>query len=73
LNPSNTDVTLSHTWDTKGAYTITAKAQDEYGQDGPENTLEVSMPKNKAINMPLFLQRFFQRFPIFEKILNQIT
>jgi hypothetical protein len=29
------------------------------------------MPKSKAVGISLFLQRFFQRFPFFEKILNQ--
>ncbi len=29
------------------------------------------LPKNKEIRIPLFLQNFFQRFLIFEKILKQ--
>ena len=35
-----------------------------------ELTQESNLLKIKAINIPLFLQRFFQCFPFFEKILN---
>ena len=71
LFPSNTYVNESHIWDEKGTYIIKAKAEDIYGLISPEATLEVTMPKNKVMNILLFLQRFFQRFPFFEKILNQ--
>ncbi len=45
--------------------------------DNPENIemipVTLTTPKTKVINIPLFLQRFFQLFPIFEKILNQLV
>lgn len=64
--------TASHTWKTKGSYSIKVKAMDEYGEVSVwSDPLEVSMPKSKAINITLFLQKFFQCFPIFKKILNQ--
>jgi len=69
---SGTPQTKSHTWDSQGKYTIKAKARDVYDAESDWATLEVSMPKNKAINIPLLLQKLFQRFPFFEKILNQI-
>jgi hypothetical protein len=44
--------------------------------DNPEEyeiiTVSLTTLKNKAINIPLFLQKIIQRYPILEKILNQI-
>ncbi len=72
FNPSGTDVIVPHTWNERDDYIIKAHAQDVNGLNGPESIKTITMPKNKAINTPLFLQRLFQRFPFFEKILNQI-
>jgi len=63
--------TKNHTWDEEGTYTIKAKAIDTNGAESDWASLEVSMPKSKAMDINLFLQRFFLRFPFFEKILNQ--
>ena len=63
----------SHTWIQKGSYTIKAKAKDIYGAESEWSTFIVSMPKNIDINIIIFLQKIIQRFPIFEKMLNQIV
>jgi len=65
-------ITLSHNWSNSGNYLLKAKVKDVYGHESDWSTLEVTMPKNKAINLNLFLQMFFHHFPFFEKILNQI-
>jgi hypothetical protein len=59
--PSGTNVTVSHTWATKGIYTITAKAEDEYGYISKETTKAVTIPKNKIIDNPIL--RFFENHP----------
>ncbi len=69
---SGTPQTKSHTWDSKGEYTIKAKAIDIKDAESDWGTLKVTMSKYKAINIPLYLQKLFQRFPLLEKILNQI-
>ncbi|MCK4332544.1 MAG: Zn-dependent exopeptidase M28, partial [Thermoplasmatales archaeon] len=63
-NPSGIEVKVKHTWSEKGDYTIKAKAKDIHDAEGPEGTLEVTMPKNKAFNFnfPL-LNWLFERFP----------
>jgi len=71
--PSNTCINESHTWASDGKYTIKAKARDINQAESDWATFSVSMPKNKIMDINLFLQRFFQRFPLFEKILNQIV
>ena len=43
-------------------------AEDEYGA---QSEWVYVLLKEKSIIIPFFLQKFFQRFPIFEKILNQ--
>lgn len=61
---SGKEITLKHTWSDKGDYTIISKAQDIYGAEGPEGTLEVTMPRNKAFNFNFnLLERLFERFP----------
>lgn len=75
FNPSGDDVSVSHIWITKGTFTITALAEDEFGQFGPEATKDVKMPRTKLINTPFqWLQNFLQShpnlFPIIRQILN---
>ena len=69
---SNEELKLTHIWNKTDKYIIKVKARDIYGSESSLETLEVSMPKTKAFNISLFFQRFFQRFPLFEKILDQI-
>ena len=64
---------LYHAWNASGDYTIRAQATDEHGAKSEWATSPIHMPKTKDINAPLFLQKFFQCFPFFEKILNQYT
>ena len=70
---SGTPVLVNHTWSVKDTYIITAKAKDESGAEGPEGTLEVTMPKNKPFNFnfPL-LSWLFEQFPNVFPILRQI-
>jgi hypothetical protein len=70
-NPSGFEVSTTHIWSEQGNYTIKAKAKDNYGAESNWTTFEVSITKSKAIEIPSFLYRFIQRFPFFEKILNQ--
>jgi len=70
---SGGNVELIHKWDEQNTYIIKAKAKDIYGAESDWTTLEVSMPKNKAINpFILFLERLIERFPILEQILQPI-
>ena len=52
----------THTWSTKGTYTIEAKAKDIYGLESDWATLEIKMPRSIMYNMPL-LKLFFEKFP----------
>ncbi|UCD13053.1 MAG: hypothetical protein JSW60_05690 [Thermoplasmatales archaeon] len=56
------EVTKSHTWTSEGTFTIKAKAKDDSGAEGPEGTLEVSMPKPFNFNFNL-LGWLFEQFP----------
>lgn len=52
---SGEEVTLTHTWDEEGTYTIRAKAKDIHEAESDWSTLEVTMPVfhfNKQINFP---------------------
>jgi hypothetical protein len=62
----------SHTWSSQGTYTIEAKAKDTYGAESGWTTLTVSMPRNRAINMPFlrFLENHPNLFPILRYILG---
>ena len=69
----NETVNVNHTWTEKGTYTIRVKVKDQLGDVSDWATLEVSMPKNKAINpFLLFLERLIERFPILEQIIQLI-
>ena len=56
-----------------GTYEVKLKVKDEYDYESDWATLEVAMPKNKAINPFIqFLERLIERFPILEQILQPI-
>ena len=71
---SGEEVILGHTWTSQDTYTITCKAKDSNDAEGPEETLEVTMPKNKAheINTPFlrFLERYKGFFPVLRQLLG---
>ncbi len=69
---SGTPVLVNHTWSVKDTYIITAKAKDESGDEGPEGTLEVTMPKNKAFNIDLLFLRFLEQHPHMFPILRHM-
>jgi len=70
---SGAEAMVKHSWSEQGDYTIKAKARDVNGAESYWATLEVSMPKTHTSNslIQLFL-KMFERFPFFEKILNQL-
>jgi hypothetical protein len=47
--PSNTCITVSHTWTSDGTYIIKVKARDSNQAESEWATLSVSMPKSKSI------------------------
>ena len=55
----------------EGTYTVKVKAQDEYGGESPWETLEIIIPRTRASSY-LWYQWFLERFPLLEKLLNQI-
>jgi len=70
---SGEQVTIKHTWKKQGTYIIRVKAKDNFDAESDWTTLEVSMPKNKAINpFMLFLERLIEQFPLLEQILQPI-
>ena len=69
--PSGTSVSRGHSWKWSGTYTIRVKAKDEYDMESDWETLEVTMPRNKATYNSLFL-KLLEHFPILQKILCYI-
>ena len=70
---SGEEFTIGHSWSNKDTYTIKAKARDPYGAEGPWETLDVTMPKNKPFVFGLglsewLLERFPNAFPILRYI-----
>ncbi|MHA2255332.1 MAG: hypothetical protein ACXAAM_04605, partial [Candidatus Heimdallarchaeaceae archaeon] len=56
-----------HIWDTKGTYTIKAKAKDTDGYESDWGTLTVTMPRDKSTNN-MQLLRILERFPLLERL-----
>jgi len=54
---SGVEVKIIHSWPNQGKYVICAKAVDVYGAEGPEGTLEVTMPYSKNVLRNQFMQR----------------
>jgi len=62
LNDPCTPVEVCHTYEEEGTYTITASAEDERGAESGDSTLEVIIPRNRAVFHSILL-RFFERYP----------
>ena len=62
---------LSHSWSTKGGYTIKTKLTDVYGAEGDWGNLTVTIPRNKAVSNS-FLLKFLEQFPMPSKLLYLI-
>jgi len=67
---SGEEVTVSHTWDEKGTYTIRAKAKDTNDAESDWGTLEVTMPVSYNSLFLRFLERFPNAFPILRHLLG---
>jgi parallel beta-helix repeat protein len=62
-------VTINHTWIRYGTFTIKAKARDFYGLETDWVTLEVTMPRSRAIKTPLF--NLLQNHPIIYRLIQR--
>ena len=62
---SDEEAEISHIWSEKGTYTIKAIAKDVFGDEGPEGTIPVTMPK--SFN---FFSSFMDNFPLVFRILK---
>jgi hypothetical protein len=68
---SNPVYSESHSWDTQGTYIIQAKAKDIDGKESDMGTLEVNIPRTRALNHQLF-HWLFERFPLVERLLSYL-
>ena len=72
-SPSGEEVIVSHSWDSKGTYTIEARARDTFDYYGDWATLEISVPRSRMPTNPLFmrlLERFPNAFPLLRHLLG---
>ncbi len=70
---SGADFEIDHTYAKEGTFTIEAKARDTLGDESGVETLEVTMPRNKAFNFNFnLLDWLFEQFPNAFPILQQL-
>ena len=72
LGPFSSGITITtyHTWNEDGTYEIKVKAKDQHDESPWSDSLVVSMPKNKSLNvLNPWIFRLIQRFPILEYLL----
>ena len=69
---SETTIIQSHTWATKGTYTIKTKAKDIYGNESDWGTLSITMPLSYEQPHFRFLSWLVERFPSAFPILRHL-
>jgi len=69
---SNEEISVKHTWEEKGSFTIKAKAEDIHHKESEWGTLEVSMSKYTDLNEPFlnFLRNHPNLFPLLKMLLK---
>lgn len=65
------EVTLTHTWEEKGTYTIKAKAKDFYDNESDWSEITIKIPRTKANNYN-FMDLLFEKFPYAFEILRHL-
>jgi len=73
--PHSIEVTAPHVYNKEGTFIMRIKAKDTQDMESDRGTLSITMPKNKAINTPLFLQflqNFLQNHPLIYQILQRL-
>jgi len=68
---SGQEIILNHKWNFQGKYSIKVRAKDVNSLLSPWSTLEVTMPRNKAINNVLFY-RLLEQFPFLQRLLQKL-
>jgi len=66
LHLSGEPITLSHTWEQRGTYTVKVKAKDVYDAESEWGSILIIMPKSNAYPMYFFIhffEKLIQRFP----------
>lgn len=66
---SDIEITESHIWDTRGLYTIKAKAKNINGLESGFSQLEVTIPRTRASSY-LWYHWFLDRFQMLERLLS---
>jgi outer membrane protein assembly factor BamB len=68
---SGHEETLSHSWNSRGTYTVRIKAKDVYGNESEWSSLEVKMPKSIPFNsLWQILSHLIDRFPLLAYLFN---
>jgi outer membrane protein assembly factor BamB len=70
---SGEEVVFSHSWRESGAYSIIVRVKDIDNLWGPWGTLDVSMPRDKALTNNMLLLRVLERFPLLQKLCVFLT
>jgi len=65
--PSGKQISVNHTWDKWGIYSIRVKAKDINCAESDWATLEVSIPKIQVFNI---FERLLHRFPILHRLIH---
>jgi hypothetical protein len=69
---SGETITVSHTWNIRGVYTIKAKAKDINGWESDWATLKVRMPLQHNTPFLSFFEQLFERFPLISQFLRYL-
>jgi hypothetical protein len=67
---SGDEVTLSHTFSSRGAFIVKAKAKDTSDAEGPWGSLQINIPRPKVFAVIQVLKRILERFPIIDRFLS---
>jgi C1A family cysteine protease len=69
---SGEEITITHTYISQGSYELKVKAKNQYDAESPWASFDVTMPRNRKIQLFSLLLKIFEQNPLMQNLLKYL-